>query len=325
MLLIDNIDNIIVMDNIYKIRIFINLSKTLNFTETAKQMHLVQPAVSRHIKNLEEELGKTLFIRRQKKVLLTTSGKNLLLEVTPWISEFDRIFSEYTENVIAPKGELKIGSMAEAGNYILMDYLIEFQKEFSEIQLVVEYSGSLILQQKLLNGELDFALVSRYTESKNLEALPLFSDQAVLVGSRSRNTFDTKDKKLLFVIYNEDDYYTKNFLKKNLTEKMRKKIQILGSVSSHEAMFQWILKRNAFCVVPKSSYEKSKYVNDLKIFKEDNKQTYLYLIYLYNAKSEFRKKVFLDQMSKVSFLLKNNDFNNISGNSTTDENRSIKR
>lgn len=304
MLLIYSIDNIIVMDNLLRLRIFSHISKTRNFTETARQLHLAQPAVSRHIKSLEDELGCALFFRQQKKVLLTDAGKNLLFEISPLISEFDRIFSDFTNNRADTKGTLKIGSIAEACHYRYMEHLIGFQKEYPNIQIIVEYGGSDILQQRLFNGELDFALVSRYSDSKGLEAIPLFKDRAVLIAPSSKKNVDLEIQKLPFVEYREDDYYTADFLKRNFTAQMRKNIQKLGSVSSHESIFQWIVKREAFCVVPNSSYEKSKYKNQMKVVKEDQKETTLHLIYLYNAKAELRKKVFLDKMRKIAIINK---------------------
>jgi DNA-binding transcriptional LysR family regulator len=293
------------MDNLYRIRIFTHICKTLNFTETARQLHLAQPAVSRHIKNLEDELGSHLFIRQKKKVLLTEAGKMFLMEISPLISEFDRIFSGYSDSKAETKGYLKIGSLSEAGQYFFIDHLINFQNKFPNIKIIVEYEGSDYLQKKIEVGELDFALVSRYVASKGLDVIPLFKDRPVLVGPSTKKNIEFVGQKIFFIHYREDDYYAEDFVKRNFSAVVRKKIEVIGSVSSHESMFKWLLKRDAFCIVPYSSYEKSKYKNHLKVFKEDINETNLYLIYLFNSKAELRKKLFLEQMQKIALLSKN--------------------
>lgn len=261
---------------------------------------MAQPAISRHIKELEEELGRQLFLRQKKKVQLTQAGRELLMQISPLLSEFDRIFTDFNLEKTIVAGVLKVGSIAEAGTYIYMDHLIGFQKDFPNIEIRIEFGSSDYLLNKISTGELDFALVSRFQATKALETLTLFRDHPVLVGSNQRRKLDLDNSDVAFVFYREDDYYTTDFLKRNVTQTQRKNIHILGSVSSHEAMLHWIIQADAFCVVPHSSVERSRYRKDLRIFKEDEKETSLNLIYLKNSMAELRKKIFLDQMYKIS-------------------------
>ena len=51
------------MVDLLRIETFIHAAEHLNFSEAARILHLSQPTVSHHIKNLEQELGVTLFQR----------------------------------------------------------------------------------------------------------------------------------------------------------------------------------------------------------------------------------------------------------------------
>jgi|GEM_PF-5499849 len=288
-------DNIFVMDNLYRLRIFAHICKTLNFTESARQLHLAQPAISRHIKSLEDELGRTLFLRQKRKVQLTQEGRSLLLQIDPLLSEFDRIFNDFILEKTTVAGILRIGSIFEAGTYLYMDHLIRFQSSFPQIEIRIEFGSSDRLFQKISMGEIDFALVSRLQNDSSIASFTLFRDHPVLVGNSTKKKIDSENK-IPLISYREEDYYTDEFLKRKWSSAQRKNIQYLGSVSSHEAMLYWALKSNAYCIVPHSSYLRSRYRNELKIFDEDSKESSLNLIYLKTTMTELRKKIFLQNM-----------------------------
>ena len=56
-------------------KIFYNVAKNKNITKAANKLMISQPAISKSIKNLEEQLACTLFIRNKTGVVLTEEGK----------------------------------------------------------------------------------------------------------------------------------------------------------------------------------------------------------------------------------------------------------
>ena len=56
------------------IRAFIAVADALSVTKAAERLHISQPPLSRHIQQLENELGLTLFVRHRQGVTLTTGG-----------------------------------------------------------------------------------------------------------------------------------------------------------------------------------------------------------------------------------------------------------
>ena len=67
------------------LRYFQALSATLNFTRAAEKSHVTQSTLSHQIKQLEEELGVSLFERVGKKVLLTEAGETILRCKSPMV------------------------------------------------------------------------------------------------------------------------------------------------------------------------------------------------------------------------------------------------
>lgn len=64
---------------ISQIKYFVTVAKCLSFTKAAEQLFVTQPALSRHIRNMEEELNIQLFVRTNHGIRLTPAGSSLYM------------------------------------------------------------------------------------------------------------------------------------------------------------------------------------------------------------------------------------------------------
>ncbi len=67
--------------NLNSFPVFIEVAEKASMTLAAKSLGMTQPGVSQHISNLEGDIGTKLFIRKNKKLILTNDGSSLLLRV----------------------------------------------------------------------------------------------------------------------------------------------------------------------------------------------------------------------------------------------------
>ncbi len=139
-------------------KIFYEVAKTGNITQASYNLNISQPAVTKHIKNLEFQLGCSLFIRNRKGVLLNDNGKKLYLYVKQALSlitDGERVIKRMND---LEKGKLKIGISTTLTKKFLLKYIKTFHKLYPNIIIEISTDPTSELKEKLRDGKIDFIL-----------------------------------------------------------------------------------------------------------------------------------------------------------------------
>ena len=96
--------------SIDELKIFVTVAQTLNFTQAAEQLHFSQPTLSRHISDLEEELGRELLTRTTRKVELTEFGRHFLVEARRLLKSYNQLLDQMSNLGKQSFGNLTIGT-----------------------------------------------------------------------------------------------------------------------------------------------------------------------------------------------------------------------
>lgn len=150
------------MINEQKIRLFLSLAETLNFTETANQLFITQQAVSKHIAQLEADLGFQLFVRSRHKVSLTPAGercrvffKDELERMTAFVRDEQDEQKRISKSLrIGYNNWIKFGAAVASAR-------VRFSSIYPDIAHIPETHAPDILQTKLRDRELDLILIIR--------------------------------------------------------------------------------------------------------------------------------------------------------------------
>ncbi|WP_223476603.1 LysR substrate-binding domain-containing protein [Oricola indica] len=118
------------------LRCFEAAAKHQSFTEAAEELGLTQGAVSRHVKELEEQIGAALFLRQGRGVGLTDAGRNLYRELTLDLGRLRQTIG----NAVAAgsrKEVLSVAVLPTFGARWLIPRLTHFRSEKPDVELVV--------------------------------------------------------------------------------------------------------------------------------------------------------------------------------------------
>lgn len=150
--------------NLYKT--FYNVAKYGSISKTAQYTFTSQPAISRAIKKLESELGVQLFYRTLTGVELTDMGKELLEFVEKSYNNLILAERRMMERETLERGKLSIGMPSNIGSFFLFDKIIDFHKQYPNIEVTI-ITGSTSKLINLLNSHnVDFVIDTSPIDAK---------------------------------------------------------------------------------------------------------------------------------------------------------------
>ncbi|MFK7838564.1 MAG: LysR family transcriptional regulator [Sulfitobacter sp.] len=142
------------------LRCFVAVAQELHFHRAAKRLGVAQPALSRTIRNLERELGVTLFHRSNRSVQITAAGQTLLDGSKGILNSVNKLVEE-TQRVHQGKiGSLRIGYTDNAINGRAPTLLKRFQDLQPDIDLQLKHTVTAYQLAGLEDGTFDFGFVT---------------------------------------------------------------------------------------------------------------------------------------------------------------------
>ncbi len=148
-------------------RIFYVVANHLNITKASEELNISQPAISKSIKNLEEQLGGSLFVRTKRGVILTEEGKEFYNYIKQAIEYINNAENKFTDLINLDSGCIKIGISSTLTKEFLLPYLEKFHLLYPKIDIQIITNLTSDLVPKLRNGLIDIIILN--LNSKNYE------------------------------------------------------------------------------------------------------------------------------------------------------------
>lgn len=167
-----------------KLETLIRVCEENNFTRAAEKLSLTQPAVSRHVRNLEEELGIKLFNRSENGMILTHEGETVLKYAK-------RIKAVYGNMLRAIEDERKhvaritIGMTHTSESNPVAEVLAKYCNQKDDVRITIVTDTITNLYRMLDNYEIDIAVAEGKRPDGQYNALLLDTDTLVLVVSNN--------------------------------------------------------------------------------------------------------------------------------------------
>ena len=137
------------------------IAKYQNITRAADSLYVGQPTLSKFLKNLEKELGVTLFRKAGHKYYLTYAGERYLEKAERILQMKTELDMEMADIVKRNVGVLRLGLPAMRCTYLLPQVLPAFQKLYPNVQIRITEGSSGNLDKKLENSEIDLAFYNQ--------------------------------------------------------------------------------------------------------------------------------------------------------------------
>lgn len=154
------------------LRYFQAVVAELNISRAAARLHVSQPTISRQLKDLEDELGVTLFERNGRHIQLTSSGEYFATQANQIIALADKTLANInTAKQIS--GTVELGS-AEARSFLTIAQSIKkLQHHYPKIKTNVISSNANQIRTNLKSGNFDFGIVMEPTDKHDLNFIQL--------------------------------------------------------------------------------------------------------------------------------------------------------
>ena len=236
----------------FRLRVFKTVADKLSFTKAAHELFVSQPAVTKHINELEKQVGKPLFHRHGNSISLTSEGELLLSYARRILLLYQELEDELNSLQKNISGHLRIGASTTIAQYILPRILAGFKKNHPEVQLTLINGNTERIEQLLLANSIDIGMIEGYSTLPQLHYEPFVQDEIVLVTSTINPKITQPEISLdalrhLPLVIREDGSGTLDIIEHALEEQQikRKDWNIEVQLGSTESIKQYLLHSTA--------------------------------------------------------------------------------
>ncbi|MHC6199022.1 LysR family transcriptional regulator [Elizabethkingia miricola] len=173
----------------FRLKIFCSAAEHKSFTKAAQLNFITQPAVTKNIKELEGELGVSLFERKNARVELTQAGKVYYEYAQQLLKVYEE--AQYKVNELKGNfnGRLNIGASTTIGQYILPKVLAEFKQKHPQIIIQMLNANTEEIEKELQESKIDLGFIEGHSGKSSLKYEPVMDDEIVAVVHRNHPLF----------------------------------------------------------------------------------------------------------------------------------------
>ena len=152
---------------------FLAVAREENMTEAANTLHITQPTLSRQIADLEQELGKQLFIRTNRNTKLTEEGIHLRQRAEEILSLVRQTESEISDDQTDLTGCIRLGAGETRIMHFLTDAFTDLHIQHPQVTCNLFTGNADIVEEKLSHGLIDFGLFIEPFDASDFESIAL--------------------------------------------------------------------------------------------------------------------------------------------------------
>ena len=165
------------------LKVFICVCECGGITKAAESLHMAQPSVSTTISELEKYYNVSLFDRINQRLVLTPTGKDLLVKAKNALAGFDDF--ETAASFEGQNPYIRIGSSLTLGKTVLPRYISRIKERLPNLKPSFFIDRTAAIEEKIECGAIDFGIVEGIVRSPYLKTTPIGGDRLIAVCSPS--------------------------------------------------------------------------------------------------------------------------------------------
>jgi len=247
----------------YRDEVFMAVAEKLSFSKAAEDLFISQPAVTKHIKELENKLNTALFDRKGNKIYLTQAGKVAYQHLKQIREQYGEMEFELGRLSDSHRGLLQIGASSTISQYVIPAVLAAFHHRYPQIKLDLFNGNSFEMERKLLNNEIDLALVENDSSQANIRYTDFMNDEIVVVAAANQligrqKSLSVTDLKEIPIVVREKGSGTLEVIQHELSRQQvdLEGLNIFIHLGSTEAIKNFLLNFDGLALVSEKAIEK---------------------------------------------------------------------
>ncbi|MDE6658929.1 MAG: LysR family transcriptional regulator [Eubacterium sp.] len=152
---------------------FLAVAREENITKAAEMLHVTQPTLSKQLMDLEDEIGKKLFIRGNRKITLTEEGVLLQKRAEEIVDLVSKTEKELEQSDDTISGDIYIGAGETNGFRWLLNIANKIKKEHPNVHYHISSGDVIDVLYNLDKGIIDFALVFGSVDNNKYDSVML--------------------------------------------------------------------------------------------------------------------------------------------------------
>jgi len=164
-----------------QVKYAIMLARVRNFSQVAEQLGISQPGLSKHIINLEQDLGVKLFNRNTSPLTLTPAGEHFVREAQDLMQRENNLLRSMENFKSGDTGRLTIGVSPIRSLYQMPDVIRKLRERFPGLTVKLHECINDQLLKQAADGQYDFAILNQPPDEAIFSIYPLKPESTVLM------------------------------------------------------------------------------------------------------------------------------------------------
>src|SRR5262249_6277967 len=160
---------------------FVRIAELGSITRASAHLQIAQPALTRHVQRLEDELDTPLFTPASRGVRLPEAGQKLLENAQRILRDVERTGDEIRAHKAHPSGKIILGVTPTQCPVVVPELFARIRRHYPMVELKVVHAGMVRLEEFIVDGRVDLALLSDISRSRLIVSTRLAEEEMVLV------------------------------------------------------------------------------------------------------------------------------------------------